>query len=117
MNLVNLSIYNAHTEGTSMQPDLGQHAANEHAALAKTMLQAAESALAGEPDEHSLKIALAQAHATLALALETRAAAYDTRTAAYVTYLATLIKDGCSDKQHVALVEKLVRGRLGFEPS
>jgi hypothetical protein len=100
-----------------MQPDLGQHAANEHADLAKTMLESAEASLADNPDEVSLKIALAQAHATLALALETRAAAYDTRTAAYVTYLATLIRDGRSDKQHLAVVEKLVRGRLGFEPS
>lgn len=100
-----------------MQPDLGQHQANEHAALAKTMLDAAEAAVEEGAEQQGARIALAQAHATLALALETRAAAYDTRTTAYVTYLATLIRDGRSDKQHVALVEKLVRGRLGFEPA
>ena len=98
-----------------MQPDLGQHAANEHADLAKSLLGSAETALAQRPGSTDLHIALAQAHATLALALETRAAAYDTRTAAYVAYLATLSTGPHADKQHAAIVEKLVRDRLGFE--
>ena len=99
-----------------MQPDLGQRAANEHADVAQSLLSAAEAALSGADVNAELQISLAQAHATLALALETRAASYDARTAAYVAYLATLKSDGYSDnKQHAAVVAKLVRDRLGFE--
>jgi hypothetical protein len=100
-----------------MQPDLGQLAANEHANLAATLLSSAEAALLENPGSTEAHVALAQAHATLALALETRAAAYDTRTATYVAYLATLPTGNQADKQHAAVVGKLVRDRLGFEPA
>lgn len=100
-----------------MQPDLGQHAANEHADLAKALLSSAEAALLERPGSTEVHIALAQAHATLALALETRAAAYDSRTATYVAYLATLSTGTHRDDQHAAVVGKLVRDRLGFEPA
>ncbi|PTT70302.1 hypothetical protein [Arthrobacter sp. HMWF013] len=106
-----------HAKVIGMQPDLGQHEANQHADRARELLSAAENELAERPSETELKVAFAQAHATLALALETRAAAYDTRTAAYVSYLAALSTGGHESKQHAVIVEKLVRRRLGFERS
>jgi hypothetical protein len=98
-----------------MQPDVGQHAAKEHADRAKSLLSSAEAALSRRSGSTELKIALAQAHAILALALETRAAAYDTRTAAYVTYLEILAAGGHASNAHAAVVDKLVRDRLGFD--
>ena len=104
-----------------MSPDLTTPPANPHADAAAALLDEAQDALnrnaaAGAPVA-AAKAAMAQAHATLALGHDTRAAAYDTRTASYVAYLATLTAGSHADKQHAAVVDKLIRERLNFIPN
>lgn len=106
-----------------MHPDLTQDPENTHANQAEALIAEVEQAKreGGRTDTDlrtsQISATLAQAHATLALAYETRAAAYDTRTEAYVAYLATLGAGSHADKQHAAVVDKLVRDRLGFKSS
>lgn len=99
-----------------MSPDLTAPPANLHADAAAALLAEAASELPEDAAAAAaVKAAMAQAHATLALAQDTRAAAYDTRTASLVAYLATLGTGTHADKQHAAVVDKLIRDRL-FTP-
>jgi hypothetical protein len=104
-----------------MSPDLITPPANTHAEAAASLLAESQEALmkqgAAGAALAAAKAAMAQVHATLAAAEETRAAAYDTRTAAYVAYFATVAAGSHADKQHAAVIDKLIQDRLKFAPT
>lgn len=97
-----------------MSPDLTEPRNNTQTDTAAALLTEANKSLGTDNTTATAKATIAQAHATLALAQETRAASYDTLTAAYIAYLATLSASTHADKQHAAVVDKLIRDRLNF---